>query len=411
MTSQIFLHIGAMKTGTTFLQQLLIDNKEELAAAGYLFPGKTWVRQVRAAQDVLYSDYKDPRLRAATRGAWQRMARRMLGHDGAACIFSMEFLSFAGPQQAERIVSSLSPAPVHVVLTVRDATATIPAQWQTMVRNGRTTSWPDFLRAIRKNPGPVARLTKFVDPAFERFRRAQDVARILSVWRRQLPPERIHVVTVPPRGSDPRLLWDRFARVLGLDPDPYRSPGSVANTSLGYPSAELLRRVNLALGEVPPMDYNATLRSYLAARVLAPLSAAEAGLRLDRETYAFAIEWNRRTRDAVLDAGAVVSGALEDLPVVAEDRGLAPAAAAHRPPADTELLAVAVVAVAALRELVARRARRADAQGIHVDVDAWLGAGSGREGWEDSPDPVAAATAEIAGLCRAAIELKRRLRG
>ena len=35
----VFLHIGAMKTGTTFLQQLMSANKEDLLKAGFLFPG------------------------------------------------------------------------------------------------------------------------------------------------------------------------------------------------------------------------------------------------------------------------------------------------------------------------------------------------------------------------------------
>ena len=36
----VFLHIGAMKTGTTFLQNLMHENKANLAEAGYLLPGK-----------------------------------------------------------------------------------------------------------------------------------------------------------------------------------------------------------------------------------------------------------------------------------------------------------------------------------------------------------------------------------
>ena len=407
MTSQIFLHIGPMKTGTTFLQQIMIDNVDQLAAAGCLFPGKPWGRQVRAAQDVLYSGFKDPKLQTATRGAWQAMAREMVGHEGPTCIFSMEFLSFAGAKQAERIVTTLRPAPIHVILTVRDAIAAIPAHWQTTVRSGRTTSWPDFMRAIRKGPGPLARVRRSSDPAF-RFRRSQDVAQMLGVWRRQLPPERIHVVTVPPRGSEPRLLWDRFARVVGLDPDAYRSPASVPNTSLGYASAELLRRVNLELGEVLPTDYGATLRDHLATRGLAQRSAEETGPRLDRDTYAFALEWNRRTRQAVLDASAVVTGDLDDLPVtMGEGQGLDDA---QRPPTEAELLSAAYVGVDSMRTLVARRTRRAQRQGIELGPAPLHSTDTESEEWERAVDPVSAAVAEIAELCRTAIDLRRSFR-
>ena len=409
MTSQIFLHIGAMKTGTTFLQQLMIDNKDQLAADGYLFPGKAWGRQVRAAQDVIYSRYKDPKLQVATRGAWQAMASEMLSHDGAASIYSMEFLSFAGSRKAKRIVTTLQPAPVHVILTVRDATATIPAHWQTTVRNGRTTTWPDFMRAIRKRPVPIPALMKMSNPAFHRFRRTQDVARMLGAWRRHLPAERIHVVTVPPRGSDPRLLWDRFSQVVGLDPDRYPSPATGANQSLGYASSELLRRVNAELDHVLTTDYNATLRDYLAGCVLASRGAVEPAPRLDSATYAFALEWNQRTRKAVLASGATVTGDLDDLPVTMTEGHRPSLDDAHHPPTDAELLAAAYVAVESMRKLVARRARSARRQGLDVGPARSLRSGSAD--WESASDPVSAGAVEIAGLCRTAIDLKRRSRG
>lgn len=405
----IFLHIGAMKTGTTFLQHLLSDNKELLAEAGYLVPGAAWGRQVRAAQDVLFSDFKDPKIRAGTQGAWQAMADRMLRHDGAGCVFSMEFLSFADPTQVSRIVTSLQPAPVHVILTVRDATATIPAHWQTTVRSGRTTSWPEFMRAIRQHPGLLARLTRSADPALVRFRRSQDIDRMLRAWRRHVPRERLHVVTVPPRGSEPRLLWDRFSQVVGLDPDLYASPTTGANSSLGYASTELLRRVNVELGEVLPTDYNGTLRDHLAARVLSRRSAEESAPRLGPVTYEFGLDWNRRTRKAVLDAGAAVTGELDDLPVTPTAQRDQTPDDGQPLPADGELLAAAATAVDAMRELVARRARRAEQRGTDVDLALQRSEGAGSGAWETSPDPVSAAAKDIAELCRTAIDLRRRL--
>ena len=50
-------------------------------------------------------------------------------------------------------MSSLGSAEVHVVITVRDAAATIPAQWQTAVRNGSTLRWEDFRRGVRRAGG------------------------------------------------------------------------------------------------------------------------------------------------------------------------------------------------------------------------------------------------------------------
>ena len=52
-TRRIFLHIGAMKTGTTYIQTVLSENRERLIEEGVLFPGERWRSQVRAVEDVL----------------------------------------------------------------------------------------------------------------------------------------------------------------------------------------------------------------------------------------------------------------------------------------------------------------------------------------------------------------------
>ena len=157
----IYLHIGAMKTGTTFVQQKLIANRDSLDRAGVLFPGPRWSQQVRAVQEAVRLDRSDPRIREEARGAWQAMADEMLGHRGTS-ILSMEFLSFARPRQARRVIESLAGADVDVVLTVRDISAIIPAQWQTSVHNGSQVAWPDYLRGVRKAAGWRARWGRYL---------------------------------------------------------------------------------------------------------------------------------------------------------------------------------------------------------------------------------------------------------
>ena len=98
----VFLHIGAMKTGTTFLQNLMHKNKEHLAAAGYLLPGNRWVHQVRAVRDVLGGGLRYPAPAPDAAGEWAALVRQMLEHRGRASILSMEFLSLANPVRARR---------------------------------------------------------------------------------------------------------------------------------------------------------------------------------------------------------------------------------------------------------------------------------------------------------------------
>ena len=53
---RIYLHIGAMKSGTTFLQALMSANRESLFRAGYAFPGEAWSEQSRAVQYAGFVD-------------------------------------------------------------------------------------------------------------------------------------------------------------------------------------------------------------------------------------------------------------------------------------------------------------------------------------------------------------------
>ena len=72
----------------------------------------------------------------------------------------------------------------------------------------------------------------------------QEVPDILDRWGGTLPPERVHLVTVPAPGADRGLLWQRFASVLGLDTGELAPDTSRVNASLGVPETALVRRIN-----------------------------------------------------------------------------------------------------------------------------------------------------------------------
>lgn len=62
--------------------------------------------------------------------------------------------------------------------------------------------------------------------------------------------ERVHIVTVPPPGSSPTELLERFSTVLGVDAARLNASPTVVNTnpSLGHVQAQLLRQVNEVMG-------------------------------------------------------------------------------------------------------------------------------------------------------------------
>jgi hypothetical protein len=80
----------------------------------------------------------------------------------------------------------------------------------------------------------------------------------------------VHLVTVPPAGSSPTLLWERLCQVVGIDPHGYDTVVPRTNASLGLAEAELVRRINVALDHrLAWPDYAPTVKFWFAEQVLA----------------------------------------------------------------------------------------------------------------------------------------------
>src|SRR3954471_23115454 len=365
---QVFLHVGAMKTGTTYLQQLVFANREPLADAGLGVPGDIWPRQVRGVQDILRLNRRDAHIRRDSRGAWQHLLDEMRSGSSPRWLISMEFLSFAERRGVRRVLDSLSWADVSVVLTVRDMSAVLPSLWQTLVHNGATFSWPDYLEAVPDPGVPLVTPPHLPGRGRTSFHRHQNVARMLRRWGPLTREGGLHVVTVPTDGRD--LLWRRFASVVGVDPALATEPPRATNPSLGYASTDLLRRVNERLGRLPASENTGPVREPVPIRRLAPRAHLEPRTPLTQPAYDLGLGWNASVREAVAETGAVVTGDLDDLPAAASSvRDRLPAEAT--PPTEREMLDAAVVAARGLTRVSRRRTRQLSKAGESVRAAGW----------------------------------------
>lgn len=300
----VFLHVGAPKTGTTYLQRVLWRNRGALERDGVLFPGQRPADHFHAALDlrgVRFQGHDDP----AVPGAWDRVCAEARGWDGAAVVISHEVLAWATEEQARQAVESLQPADVHVVYTARDLVRQIPAVWQESVKNRRLVGFPRYLQSLREpdEPGPWGRA----------FWAAQDAVDVLRRWNAAVPAERIHVVTVPPAGSPEGTLWERFAGLLGLDPGRYRTKLRGSNVSLGRAEVEMLRRVNRMLGDdVDWPTYERLFKRELAEGILARRSGAQK-VTLPPGWHPWAAEQSERIVKGLREGAYDVVGDLEDL--------------------------------------------------------------------------------------------------
>jgi len=258
----LYLHIGLPKTGTTFLQSLLAENRPRLREAGFIYPFVRKEGMFHAAVEVRGDHERwglDP---VVIEGSWQALIDKAEAFDGTAVI-SHEILAGATTQQVERVGASLRGVDLHLVVTARDPARQVVAHWQEAVKNGQTFSFADFTREVLREDGA---------PDSELWNE-QDLLGVLDRWGAVVPPDHLHLVPCPPDGADRELLWQRFADATGVPVGLTVTEEGRANESLGLAQVHLLRRVNAELdGRIAQPTYAHVVKRYFAQRVLSEMS-------------------------------------------------------------------------------------------------------------------------------------------
>jgi Sulfotransferase domain len=292
---EVHLHVGPVKTGSTFLQGLLWRYRDDLARQGYYHPAtyenEMWLA-TNDVQNTAFVNYDMPQ----AKGVWAEVCQRVLAHDGPSVI-SHEVLGLSTEEHVDRIVDSLAPARLQVIVMARSLTAMLPSLWQESVKGvgSEGVSWPDFVALQR---GSRAQIT--------------DSLLIVQRWLAHIPSDHIHVVTVPPARRDPSVLLRRFSDALGIDTTSWSTHDAARNVSIDMVQTELIRRLN---------QTSAALRDHRGQRLLVhdailpslrpPNSAWRIRLPsserqwIESETY--------RRVDGLRECGARLHGDLDDL--------------------------------------------------------------------------------------------------
>lgn len=306
MARRILLHVGTPKTGTSYLQDVLFRNRERLAEAGVLYPADRFDAHFLAALDLMRLPWGGLEREAV--GAWESLAAATREWDGTA-IISHEILANASRAQVRRALTTLAgegpPPEVHLVVSARDLVRQVPAEWQENVKHRAVISYADFLAEIR-DPRRTGRIASW-------FWTVQEVPQILARWGDDLPPERVHVVTVPPAGSPSGLLWRRFEEAFGLGGLDLDLHADRSNPSLGAAETALVRRINRRVNRVlPPADYRPLVRELLAHRTLSRRTGSPR-LALPPAATDWAMEQSARWVAELRSRGYDVVGDLDDL--------------------------------------------------------------------------------------------------
>jgi hypothetical protein len=309
MARTVHLHIGLPKTGTTFLQTTMWENRRVLRKQGFLYPGTSRMDHYHASQEVRGASAARMGRNA---GSWQRLVDKLARWEGDGLV-SHEFFSMATAQQARAAVEALAPADVRLVVTVRSYVLQFPAVWQEALKMNSDLGFDEFMdRALT---GKLRGGWSW---------QSQDIPRVLGNWSEAVPTDRITVVTVPPPGSPRGLLWERWKQAIGIDDSGFDLDVSYANESLGAAQAALLMRVKpylsgpLEIGNVR----HRWVRKYFGHEVLVPQRGERFGPRPHH--VAELVARSATAKEWVEDRGIAVVGDLDDLLSTAVPEGTHP---------------------------------------------------------------------------------------
>lgn len=239
MTSEIVLHIGCDKTGTTWIQQLLRQNRAALLRQGCLYPRspgrvKHWDLNLYALPDAVMTQsriwkregYSSPdRFRRRLR---RRLVREVATSGAPKVVLSEEALCRADEESVRRLHDLVVELgrPTRVVVYLRRQDDRLVSSYQQAVKIGTVRDLATWSRQDHS--------------------RTYDYAELLARWQRGYGPDELVVRQFErPRFAEGSLAQD-FLDAAGLDVRlADLKPVQVRNESLGMEAVELLRILNL----------------------------------------------------------------------------------------------------------------------------------------------------------------------
>jgi hypothetical protein len=302
LAQRVYLHVGTPKSGTTYLQAGLWQNREPLHDSGLLFPGRGPFDHNRASIVVRNGKHLPGRRKGVPK-LWRRLTEQAAAYDGTV-VLSNEWYLAADREQVAAAVEQLGGEPVHVVVTTRSLVRLVPAAWQESLKVGRGHSLGDFVEGLGE--GRTKWTWQVLDPAA-----------VARHWADVVGPERVHVVTMPEKPTHAGQLWERFAETVGFDPHAVELPPREANESMSVQAARLMQEFGPALKEEVD-EHDASwrgharwLRTAVVRRVLAGVPGDPIGV--GEELRSELLARSERSVADLRELGCPVTGDLDEL--------------------------------------------------------------------------------------------------
>ena len=235
----ILLHIGVHKTGTTTIQDAFAQNRAALPELGISYPGTGQAHRLIASSAMNRrlgwrpggSPPPEPKL-------WHQFVQDAQKFPGIT-VCSSEFFAESTSQEAQRIIDRVGKNNVHVVITLRNFAKILPSAWQQILKSGYEFGYIHWLNNVLGSDELEPKSKVF----WTRHRHDEVVAR----WANIVGKERVTVVVVD--DNDRESIFRDFEGLTGLPAGTLvKNRSTSLNRSLTLTEAELLRRINSAVG-------------------------------------------------------------------------------------------------------------------------------------------------------------------
>jgi hypothetical protein len=287
-----------------------------------------WVGEARAAE---------------LRETWERLAAQVQDWPGTV-LLSAEALAVIRTPAIRRLLDTLDPPDLEVLVTARGLGRSLPSLWQQHIRNGRAGTFQDYLQVLSDQRD---RPRQDIEQVLElHLWRAFALGGLVRRWAAETGTGRIRLVTNA--GSPPELLWSRFTQAIGL-PDFAGRPsadvlGKRTHAGLTAEETVVLSSLNYALSQ---SDWSREEATRVRDTVVNDgfLTRTERGIKnvIPEDWRGRVLQWGESDVAELLDSGVRLVGDVEDL-------RYEPGGGLQQPPTARDVgraSAVAVLAVAA----------------------------------------------------------------
>lgn len=243
MTNDLILHAGMMKSGTTYIQNILTKNRAVLQQSGWLYPGDEYFNQQLACYGICghdipwYHKTLDEYIREHKKMGKELVQDVLNARKTGSVLVSAEALSALSNSGIDHFLKIIG-SPNKVIFTVRPLFKTLASAWQQQLRGGGLEDIHTYMARVRrdwKSSGELWRIYAYGN-AIERWATSVDCP--------------IDVIILPSI-VHPSKLWKLFEK-SGQLPElaDIEVLSSQQNRSFGLLNCMAMLRMNMMLDEM-----------------------------------------------------------------------------------------------------------------------------------------------------------------